>query len=337
MGASKVKDAARALPGIAAAGAATLISWGIHLQVPEAPILTICVALGVVLAQLPGTQGLIRGVFSRGFDVTSTWLLRIGIVVLGLQLSMDVLANLGWSVLVSTVIVAIVGFGAAFGLGRLLRMPGNEPLLLATGISVGGSFAAGAMSGMIGARRREASHPMAVVTLFGAIAMFAVPALQQLIALTDTQFGPFVGMNVPSVGAAAAATQFAGGSAVAIAVALLLLRTLMLTPMLAVARARERGQGRPGPRSHTAPLATTLIVIAGFALAVALRSMVALPDAVLQAADVAQTALLGMALFALGTAVDIRRLVATGGRGLVAGLLAWALMAALAFGAVQLV
>jgi uncharacterized membrane protein YadS len=49
-----------------------------------------------------------------------------------------------------------------------------------------------------------------------------------------------------------------------------------------------------------------------------------------------QTALLAMALFALGTGIRIRRLVTTGWRALVVGLVSWALIAALALLAVRL-
>ncbi|HEY9497448.1 MAG TPA: putative sulfate exporter family transporter, partial [Terrimesophilobacter sp.] len=65
------------------------------------------------------------------------------------------------------------------------------------------------------------------------------------------------------------------------------------------------------------------------------RTFVPLPGGVLDVADIAQTALLGMALFGLGTAVRLKTLVRTGWRALIVALLSWFTIAALAYGAVQ--
>ena len=50
-------------------------------------------------------------------------------------------------------------------------------------------------------------------------------------------------------------------------------------------------------------------------------------------ADTVQTALLAMALFALGASIRIAELARTGWRALVVGLTSWALIAVLAYGA----
>ena len=78
------------------------------------------------------------------------------------------------------------------------------------------------------------------------------------------------------------------------------------------------------------------LFVAGFIAAVLIRSFVPVPDAVLDAADTLQTVLLAMALFGLGSAVRLGALVKTGGRALGVGLLSWVMIAALAYGAVQL-
>ena len=65
-----------------------------------------------------------------------------------------------------------------------------------------------------------------------------------------------------------------------------------------------------------------------------LRTFLPIPDAALDAADTAQTALLAMALFALGASIRVAELARTGWRALVVGLTSWALIAVLAYGAV---
>lgn len=61
------------------------------------------------------------------------------------------------------------------------------------------------------------------------------------------------------------------------------------------------------------------LFVAGFLVAVAVRSTGVLPDAVLHHAETVTTALLAAAMFALGTGVDVRSLVRTGGRAAVLG------------------
>ena len=78
------------------------------------------------------------------------------------------------------------------------------------------------------------------------------------------------------------------------------------------------------------------LFVAGFLAAVLVRSFVPLPDAVLAGADVAQTILLAMALFAIGTAVRLRTLFGGGGRSIAVALASWAAIAAMALLAVRL-
>jgi uncharacterized membrane protein YadS len=78
------------------------------------------------------------------------------------------------------------------------------------------------------------------------------------------------------------------------------------------------------------------LFVAGFLVAVLLRSFLPLPPVVLDTADAVQTILLAAALFGLGAAVRFGTLVRTGGRALAVGLLSWVLIAALALAAVHL-
>lgn len=329
-----LRNSIRMLPGIAACGAAALVSWGISTGVPEIPLLTACVALGIIFAQLPGTQALIRGVFAPGLAFSSKKLMRAGVVLLGLKLSLVDVAGLGWATLLTTVAIVLITFAGTYGLGRLFRLPGHEPLLMATGFSICGASAIGAMSGVVGAKRREQAHPVALVTLCGTLAIFVLPALWGPLGLTNEQFGHWVGAGVHDVGQVVATAQIAGGSALAIALVVKLTRVLMLAPIVAITGALERRRAEIAPDAKRPPIVP--LFVAGFIVAILLRSFVPLPEAVLSGADVVQTILLAMALFGLGTAVDLKRLLTTGWRALAVGLLSWVLIAALALGAVHL-
>lgn len=305
------------------------MSW----LVPAVPLLTAAVVLGIVVGQLPAARPAIGGVLAPGLSVSAKRFMRIGVVLLGLKLSLGDIAGLGWVTILTTVGIVVLAFGGTFLIGRLFRLPGHQPLLIATGFSICGASAIGAMSGVVKPKDEEAATPVALVTLCGTLAIFVLPLLWHPLGFDAQQFGHWVGGGVHDVGQVVATAQIAGPAALTIAIVVKLTRVLMLAPTVAIAAVVERRRQVPGDPSVKRPPIVPLFV-AGFLVAVLLRSFVPLPPAVTEGADAVQTALLAMALFGLGTAVRLRSLVGTGWRALATGLASWALIAALAYAAV---
>jgi uncharacterized integral membrane protein (TIGR00698 family) len=323
------------LPGVLVAAAAALAAFGVHAAAPAVPLLTVSVALGILVGQLPIARPFLAGPLAPGLSLASKRLMRLGVVLLGLKLSLTDIAGLGWVAIGTTAAVVLVAFAGTWALGRLLRLPGHQPLLIATGFSICGASAIGAMSGVVKAKDEETAAPVALVTLCGTLAIAVLPALWHPLGMSAPQFGHWVGAGVHDVGQVVATAQAAGPAALAVAVVVKLTRVLMLAPVVAVASVVEHrrytgSERHPGTQPPVVPL-----FVAGFVTAVLVRTMVPLPEIVLAGADVLQTVLLAMALFGLGSAVRLASLVRTGWRALVVGLLSWALIAVLAFGAVQ--
>ncbi|WP_258069644.1 YeiH family protein [Rathayibacter sp. RFBD1] len=319
-------------PGVAACAVSAVIAALLHATVPAVPMLTAAVALGILVAQLPAARPLLSGALAPGLRFSSRSLMRTGIVLLGLKLSLIDIAALGWGAILVVVGIVLATFGLTWALGRALRLPGQEPLLLAAGFSICGASAIGAMAGATRAKEQEQATPVALVTLCGTLAIAVLPALQQPLGLSDVQFGHWVGASVHDVGQVVATAQVAGASALAVAVVVKLTRVVMLAPMVAVAAAVTRRRGGTG---GTRPAIVPLFVV-GFLAAVLLRTLLPLPEGLLAAADTAQTWLLAAALFALGSAVRVRALVTTGWRALLVALVSWAAIAAMGLAAVQL-
>jgi uncharacterized integral membrane protein (TIGR00698 family) len=274
-------------------------------------------------------------VLAPGLTIAARRLMRIGIVILGLKLSLGDIAGLGWLTILTTVAIVLLTFVMTFGLGRLFHLPGHQPLLIATGFSICGASAIGAMSGVVKSKDEETATPVALVTLCGTLAIFVLPLFWHPLGLSAVQFGHWVGGGVHDVGQVVATAQIAGSAALAVAIVVKLTRVLMLAPMVTIASVVER-------RRHVDPDLTAKrppivpLFIAGFIIAVLIRSFIPLPVAVLNGADTVQTALLAMALFGLGSAVRLRTLVGTGWRALAVGLLSWVIIAGLALGAVEI-
>ncbi|MGW4931341.1 YeiH family protein [Agromyces sp. NPDC004153] len=321
------------MPGLAVAASAALVAWLVHLAVPAVPILTAAVALGILVGQVPALQPALAGRLAPGLQLAARRLLRLGIVLLGLKLSLVDIAGLGWITIATTIAVVVLTFAGTIGLGRALGLPGHQPVLVASGFAICGASAIGAMGATVRARDEEQAVPVALVTLCGTLAIAVLPALWHPLGLSATGFGHWVGAGVHDVGQVVATAQLAGPAALAVAVVVKLTRVLMLAPMVAITAAVERRRAiePAGPRPPIVPL-----FIAGFLAAVLLNSFVPLPEWLLTGADVVQTAFLATALFALGASIRVVELVHTGWRALVVGLTSWVLVAALAYGAVLL-
>ncbi|WP_443069974.1 YeiH family protein, partial [Subtercola sp. YIM 133946] len=338
----------RWLPGVAVAGLAALAAFGLHLVLPGIPLLTAAVGLGMVVGQIPATQRLLDSVLKPGIAVAARRLLRIGIVLLGLKLSLFDIAGLGWATIVVIVLIVGITFAATLGLGKLLRLPGTQPILIAAGFSICGASAVGAMSAVTRSRDEDQATPIALVTLCGTLAIFILPVLRFPLGLDVDQFGLWVGLSVHDVGQVVATAQIAGPTALAVAVVVKLTRVLTLAPMVAIVGLVERGRDTRADRAALAldPGAVPVVrpkrppivplFIAGFLAAVVLRTFVPLPGELLSIADTLQTALLAMALFALGSNIRFAKLARTGWRALIVGLASWALIAALSLAAVDL-
>ncbi|MBO0983427.1 YeiH family protein [Rathayibacter sp. SD072] len=318
-------------PGVAVCTAAAVLAALVHALVPAVPMLTAAVALGILVAQVPAARPALSGALSPGLKFSSRSLMRTGIVLLGLTLSLVDIAALGWAAILVVVGIVLATFALTWALGRAVGLPGREPLLLAAGFSICGASAIGAMAGATRAKESEQAVPVALVTLCGTLAIAVLPALQHPLGLSADQFGHWVGASVHDVGQVVATAQIAGASALAIAVVVKLTRVVLLAPMVAVAAAVTRRSGSgTGPRPAIVPL-----FVVGFLAAMLLRTWAPLPEGLLEAAAVAQTWLLAAALFALGTGVRLRALVTTGWRALVVALGSWFAIAAMALAAVH--
>jgi uncharacterized integral membrane protein (TIGR00698 family) len=316
---------------LAALGAAA--GYGVHLLLPGLPWLTASLILGVLVGSVPAIRPALDGVLKPGLAIAARRLLRIGIVVLGLKLSLGDIAALGWVAILAIIALVLVSFVLTWLIGRLFRLEGDQAMLMAAGFSICGVSAVGAMAAARGSDERDAGTPITLVTLYGTLAIVVLPALAGLLGLDSRQFGHWVGASVHDVGQVVATAQTAGAAALAIAVVVKLTRVLMLAPMVAIAsiHTRRRDLHASSSRPAIVPL-----FIAGFVAAVLARSFLPVPVAVLSLADILQSALLACALFGIGASLRLEQLARSGARALAAGLVSWIAILALALGAVYL-
>lgn len=322
-------------PGLAVSLLAVVAALGVHWLIPVLPAMTVAVVLGVLAANLPGSSAPVSGVLRPGLNAAGKHLMRAGIVLLGLKLALGDLIGLGWQTLVIVLALVLLSFGGTWALGKLFRLPGDAPLLIATGFSICGASAIGAMAAVRGTEQRDTVLPVALVTLCGTLAIGVLPLLMVPLGLSPLHFGQWVGASVHDVGQVVATAQTAGAGALAAAILIKLTRVVLLAPMVAGASLFERRRRSAGATGKMPPIVPLFVL--GFLAMIALGSTGWLPAAAKETGSVLQDIALGAALFGLGSAIRIRDLLGAGLPAVGMALLSWLLIAVLGLFAVQLI
>ncbi|WP_443077629.1 YeiH family protein [Streptomyces sp. SP17BM10] len=334
-------------PGLLLAAAGVAAALAVHAAVPAVPKLTAAVVLGMAAAHLPGLRPVVRGVARPGLSTAGKRLMRLGIVLLGLKLSLGDVLGLGWVTVLMVLAVVAATFGGTLWLGRRLGLPGDQPLLVATGYSICGASAIGAVSQASGSDEEDVAASVALVTLCGTLAIAVLPLLQHPLGLGEVEFGRWVGASVHDVGQVVATAQTGGPGALREAVLVKLMRVVLLAPLVAAVavavRRRQRwdkeniggATAKESVKSGSRPPIVPLFV-AGFLAMIVLRTTGALPERALTLAGDAQELLLAAALFGLGSAVHLPTMVRTGGRIALLGLGSWVMVAGVSYAGVLL-
>jgi len=199
----------RAIPGLVLAvavmlGAGALARWlgsgllrlqGIEPSGRPSPIsgISAAILLGLAIANTTGTAELFR----PGLAIAVRWVLRAGIILVGVKLSFFDVVKLGaWGVPVVTAII-VAALLTATWLARALRLSDRLGILAAASTAICGVTAAVAVGPAIDAEESEIAYTVANVTLFGLAAMLAYPFLAHALFGADSgAIGLFLGTGI---------------------------------------------------------------------------------------------------------------------------------------------
>lgn len=291
------------VPGLLVAAAGAVVAFAAAHLIPGASPLLVAIVLGVVTANA-GLPARVAGALEPGLGAASKHLLRVGVALLGLQLAVSDLVGLGWGTALVAAIVVVAGIGGSLAFGAWLGVGWTQRLLIACGFSICGAAAAAAVDGVIDSRKRELVTTVALVVVFGTAMIPLLPLVVGMLGLDPETAGLWAGAaihEVAQVVATGTALEATAGGVLAAAVTVKLARVALLAPVVAVVGvvARRRGEGRRDGR--TPPIVP--IFLLGFLACVALRSAGVLDPVVVDAARTVQSALLTVAMFALGAGV----------------------------------
>jgi uncharacterized integral membrane protein (TIGR00698 family) len=314
------------IPSVLAWYAAAL-PWNRSLQLSA---LTLAIVAGMVLGNAGLGERLSR--LTPGIQFSQQKLLRAGIVLYGLRLTVEDVIRLGPVALVIdlTVIATILLAGYWFGT-RVLKMDPDTTLLVCAGSGICGAAAVLATGRVTESESHKVSIAVATVVMFGTVAMFLYPLLYPLTGFGERQFGIYIGATVHEVAHVVAAGRSVGAQTMDTAVVTKMLRVLLLAPVLIVVgqvrRSKAKSTTGPSQASRSFPW-----FVLGFAGVIVFQSVAGLTADIRKPLLELDTILLASAMFALGLGTQWSKVKSAGTRPVVLGLVLFGTLIVEGFG-----
>ncbi|MGV1830541.1 YeiH family protein [Agrobacterium vitis] len=327
-------------PGIALSSAVALGGYALAFTVQRVtgrtPVdaLIWCILLGTLVKSLFN----LPSVVNKGIHRCAKTVLELAIVLLGASVSISQIAGSGFTLIAFVIAVVCCGLVSSYGIGRVIGLPHPLALLVACGNSICGNSAIMAAAPVIGADADEVASSIAFTAVLGILVVLLLPLVAFQAGLDPRHYGILAGMTVYAVPQVLAATASFGLVSLQIGTLVKLIRVMMLGPVLLglgmSARGMEMGSGLENERkigfAHLAPW-----FIIGFLALMAARSLDVLPHGLLEPSQHLSGFLTTLSMAALGLQVDLRSLLASGGRVLAAGSLSILALGAIALTAIH--
>lgn len=275
---------ARYLPGLALAA---LVAWASDwlsgflghtvLGFARSPIsaVTVAILLGLLVSNVVALPRWL----APGLTFSVKKVLRLGIILLGLRLSLFDVFRLGMTGVPIVLIAIIAALFLTSRLNRWLGLPGRLGTLIGVGTSICGVSAIVATGPAIEARDEEIAYAVAVITIFGIVATLVYPYIAYAVFAGDAvRSGYFMGTAIHDTSQVTGAGMvFAdlmqAPRALDVATVTKLVRNVFMAaviPWMAIQHARRTAQ-TPGESAGLGQLFPLFVV--GFVLMAAVRTI----------------------------------------------------------------
>lgn len=258
------------LPGLAVAGlvamSATLIT-----QQYGGPIMLLALLMGMAVNFLRDDERLRAGIAFSGKTV-----LRLGVALLGIRITVQYLADLGIGPLIFVVIGVATTIACGVGLARLCGRSAWFGVLGGGAVAICGASAAAAIAAVLPRHdKSDADTAMTIigVTALSTAAMIAYPIIGHGFGLDERAIGFFLGLTIHDVAQVVGAGYSVSDQAGNIAVVVKLFRVLLLLLVVAsVVLAANSQRSRTSIGRFRVPA-----FVIGFAALVAVSSLSVIP------------------------------------------------------------
>ncbi|MGO2416060.1 YeiH family protein [Cobetia crustatorum] len=249
-----------------------------------------------------------------GIEFASKTVLRIGVALLGVRITLEQVASLGVGPVITVIlgVVATIMFGAL--LARLMGLDREMGLLTGGSVAICGASAALALSAVMPRNATSERHTIMTVvgvTTLSTIAMITYPLIVRVLGLDDAEAGIFLGGTIHDVAQVVGAGYIISEHTGDVSTFVKLLRVAMLVPavmvfMLLFRNARQAN----GDEGGKVPMFPTFLI--AFVVLVLINSLGWVPSVVVDGfTDMSRWCLVA-AIAALGVKTSFQKLAVVG-------------------------
>ncbi len=254
----------------------------------------------------------------KGIDFCGRFVLRLGVALLGVRITLTQVTELGLTVALTLVAAVILTIGVGVWLARRLGLGREEGLLSGGSVAICGASAALAISAVLPqtkANERFTLLAVVCVTVLSTVAMIVYPLLIQWMGMGAGAAGVFLGGTIHDVAQVVAAGLIVSPEAGDTATLVKLFRVMLLMPVVMCIAFLYRHNAQ-----HTSAKADRPPLLPGFLMAfvalMLLASTGVFSPQVIEAATNASRTCLVLAIAAAGIKTSLEELLQLGWRPL---------------------
>lgn len=252
---------------------------------------------------------------AAGIQFASSTVLRIGVALLGLRLTIDHVVTLGWQTVVALLVAVCLTIGLGLLLARLFKVESSLGLLVGGATAICGASAALAISSVLPKNtnlERDTTLTVVGVTTLSTVAMVVYPLITQWLGFDAVMAGQFIGATIHDVAQVVGAGYSLSPEAGDAATITKLMRVAFLMPVVVVislvVRTRLAGAGS----AVKTPLLPWFTV--AFVVLMLVNSTGWVPSAVQSGASNASQAFLVLAIAGVGLKTSLQDVTQLGWR-----------------------
>lgn len=301
-----------------------------------APVMLFALLLGMALNFLSEV-----GRFRAGLDVAAKLILRTGVALLGLRITLDQVVALGWKPLLMVMVSVVLTIAVGIVLARWMGFKAFFGLLTGGAVAICGASAALALSAAMPnhpLKERATLFAVIGVSTLSTIAMMLYPLIVHGLNFSEQDAGFFLGGTIHDVaqvvGAGYSISAVTGDTATLIK----LLRVAMLVPVIVLASwmtARYMATQKVNDAEVKRPPLLPWFAVA-FIVLVGIRSTAVMPPLVVDIGKVASQWCLVGAMAAIGMKTHLKEVVAVGWKPVLLMVIETVFLAILFYGLLRL-
>lgn len=259
-------------------------------------------------------------VLDPGMNWTSKKILRVGIILAGITLSFSQVLQAGKYALVLLAFTLVTAFGVGYLCHKVFKINWKLAGLLSVSTAICGGTAVATVGPTINAKNRDIAYAISATFIFDIITVIAFPWIGQMLGLSDTGYGLWVGTAVNDTSSVVAAGYAFSDVAGVLATIVKLTRTLFIVPIVLIfswIHAKKETQATGTVKVDIVKIFPWFIL--GFLAVVAVRSTGLVPDVMVGQISALSKFCLAMSLAAIGLKTSFKEVTEVGIKPMIAG------------------